>query len=112
MALAELYTLSIRGVGKVHVVAGSLAANTDNVVFTAQNDKNAYIVGQIFAETSATNMTYKNGSESVITTELAANQGALLPIGSGVIFGAEKGTAIIVNPSVEISSAVFYVVEE
>jgi len=113
MALDELYTLPIRigGVGPVHVISGSLTSSTDEIIYTPAADKCAFLVGQLFSETDATNITYKSGSDTIVTVELATNQGIYDKVSEGIITASEMGAVLIANPSVSVSSAVFYVIE-
>lgn len=114
MALAELYTLPIRigGASPVRVIAGEATAATDNEIDAPNDPLNTiFLVGQSFVETSATNATYKSGDETIVTMELAANQGLVNSIDGGVVIAAEVGKALKINPSVTITSGVFFVVE-
>ena len=114
MTLSEQYTLPIRigGAGPVHVISGTMANGTDNTIFTPTDPSHSvFLVGQFFAETSATNPTYKSGTTAIVTPELAANQVVNDKMPSGVILGTAAGQALAINPSADISSAVFHVIE-
>jgi hypothetical protein len=114
MALAELYTLPVRvgGAGPVRVISGSLTAATDETVYTPTSSNNCvFLVGQYFSESNATNVTYKSGSETLNTGEFAANQGVYDKVQAGFILATEAGQALKINPSVDISSAIFHVIE-
>ena len=113
MALTELYTIPARigGAGPIHVIYGSLGAATDETIYSPAADKTAFLIGALVSEGSATNMTFKSGSETIAILELAANQGIWDKINSGVIMAAEEGEDLVANPSVAVSAATFFVIE-
>lgn len=113
MALTDLYTLPIRLGGEygVHVISGSLTLATDEVIYTPASGKCAFLVGAFFSENNATTITFKSGSETIVAVELTTYQGMQDKIGNGVILASEAGQALKANPSVSITSAVFFVVE-
>lgn len=113
MALSEIYDVDIRvgGAGPVRVISGGLAGTTDTTVYTPAAGNCVFLVGQYFAETSPSNLTYKSGSTTIVTPEFAASQGVMNAIGGGVILATKAGQALVVNASVAISSVVFHVIE-
>lgn len=113
MALAEIYTIPARigGCGPIHVIYGSLTLATDETIYTPASGNTAFLVGAVLSEGNATNLTFKSGSEVIAIPELAANQGLFELITNGFYLAAEVSQALIVNPSVSVTAATFFVIE-
>jgi len=83
----------------------------DLTIFTPASGKMACVVGLNFSEGTAANLTVKSGSTTLVTWELATNQGVLSPIGNHAIFCGAVGEAIKFNVSAVISTMLVYVAE-
>lgn len=114
MAFTEKYTGDIRlrgGAGPIRVIEGSAPAATDTTVYTPSTGNMCLVVGIRFSEGTASNVTFKSGSDTLELLELAANQGLSERVDGGVVMFTEASEALVVNPSAEISSMTFYIVE-
>lgn len=81
-------------------------ANTENRVF---------LVGALLSDGTANNITFKSGSTTLCTPEFGANQGLLVPVPAngqdGWIMATAAGSALVINCSALLTSALLHVVE-
>jgi hypothetical protein len=84
--------------------------NTDFTVFTPSSGKHAILVGLVFSETDAFNLTMTNGSTAMGALEVSAGNGALMGAGTKPIFFTDKGSALKAKVSVA-GNIRFFVVE-
>ena len=84
---------------------------SDLTIVTPATGKMAAIVGAFMSETSASNITFKSGTTTLVIPELAANQGILLPIGNNILLATQPGEALKVQVSVAVSYLLLFVVQ-
>jgi len=103
--------MRIAGAGPVtpYVVSFDTTAS-DLTIVTPGSDKMACVVGMAMAETSATNVTFKSGTTSLLTLELAANQVFGAPIGAPIVC-TQPGEALKMQVSVAVTSMLLYVLQ-
>jgi len=83
---------------------------SDLTVFTPATGNHVFVHGVIFSEGTAANLTFKSGSTTLITPEMAANQGVWSSIERDVFhLSTAKGEALVLNSSAAISSMLVYV---
>lgn len=82
----------------------------DLTIRTPDSDKAIFLVGMVLSEASATNLTFKNGSTTMVIPELTTYQGILerVQFGGdntfGFILGTSLGSALVVQSSVAITT--------
>lgn len=100
------------GVGLKTSVVNVLIDTTgaDLTVLTVDSDKYWAILGISYVETDAHNLTIKSGSTTLVTYEFTTNSGLVHPMGNGILLtGIARGSNLVIQSSVAISSMVFYV---
>lgn len=83
----------------------------DLTIVTPGTSNMAAIVGAFMSETSASNVTFKSGSTTLVIPELAANQGILLPIKNHALLVTQPGEALAIQVSVAVSYLLLYIVQ-
>ena len=83
---------------------------SDLIIYSPATGFSACLIGLDFSETSASNLTIKSGSDTLVTLELGANQGTWGSAG-GVPICTERGEDLIFNVSVAISTMLAKLVE-
>ena len=98
-------------VKQYHVVIDTI--DTDLTIMTpAQSDYRVFVVGITLSEGTATNLTFKSGSNALPVIELAANQGKWDPVQLPAFYLATKpGEALVMKSSAAISGMILYCVE-
>lgn len=86
---------------------------SDLTIRTPLTGNHIFLMGIIGSEASATNITWKSGANTLVTTEQAANQGLWAPVSRGSFYlFTEKGSALVMQASVAVDSLLMYVAEE
>ena len=80
-------------------------------IYTPAAGSHAVLVGMAFSEGTATNLSLASASTVESTLELAANQGALVGIGTKPLYFTDKGEALQAKVSAATTSILFYVTE-
>ena len=85
--------------------------NSDLTIYTPDKaQKMVAVVGMAASNTTASNLTVKSGSTTLVTLQLAANQGIYHPIGKP-IFVTQPGQALVMQVSAQPFTALIYVVQ-
>ena len=109
-----LHTIPNRS-GKAGPIRNYLVAidtvDTDLDVYTPSSDQLVYVVGLSFCDATAANVTFKSNTTTMLTLELAANEGFTKAVDDGFWIATEKGKKLVVSSSAAISSMLFQIVE-
>ena len=103
----------VKGVG-VNAIPYVIAIDTtgaDLTIKTPGGGGMVVVVGLMFSEGTAGNLIFKTGSTTLVTLELAANQGLFLPLGNQVYMATQPGEALKIQSSMAITSMLMYVAE-
>jgi hypothetical protein len=96
------------------VIPYKISIDTTDTLLTVHSptspNKQVGLVGIIFSETAATNLTLVSGSDEQVIIELGTNQGAWHNIG-GLKFCTSSGQPLRIKSSVPITSMLLFVVE-
>lgn len=84
---------------------------SDLTVYTPASGNMACLVGASFSDSTAANLTIKDGSTSLVVWELAAYQGLLERLDGGVVLCGTNSNAIKMQVSAVISTMVLYFIE-
>ena len=90
----------------------SLDTAADFTVYTPVNaDAYVAVLGFLFADATASNLTIKSGSTTLVTLELAANTGLYQPVNGDIMLETAIGEALVFNASATMSSILVHVME-
>ena len=88
---------------------------SDLTIQTPATGNRIFIVGFWLADGTANNITWKSGSNTLFTPELAANFNLIQPVptgdSDGWILATNAGEALIINCSAALTSGLIHVVE-
>ena len=106
--------IQTRGVG-VNVTPYVIAidtVDTDLTIITPANSSAmAVVVGLMFSESTAANITFKSGSTTLLKVELSGSQGLYLPLGDQVYLATQPGEALKIQSSAAITNMLMFVAE-
>lgn len=91
------------------IVAYDTAA--DFTLYSAVAGKHIGVLGMQYVEGDAHNLSFKSGSTTLITYQMAANSGISAKLGGGVMFATNKGEALVMNCDVPVATFIVYVTE-
>lgn len=99
-----------RGGGIYPYIVAIDTVDTDLIVRTPATGNMVCVVGLNFLQGAATNVTWKSGSTTLLTWNLAANQGISHPI-SKPLLCTVASQALVVRASVVMPNMLLYVIE-
>lgn len=87
----------------------------DLTIRTPATGNRIYLVGILLSDSTANNITLKNGSTTACVLELAASQGLATPVQTGgsdsFLMATDVSTALVINCSALLTGALIHVVE-
>jgi hypothetical protein len=113
---AALTTSGARGSDRGTITTVSLTinlTNTDFTIFTPAADAWAVVIGWVYQEADAHNLTIKSGSTTLTQMERAANSGAGFPcdIARPIFMSQNAGEALKIQSTTTVVPMLFYVLE-
>lgn len=98
--ITALYTVdaSLGGAGPVrYIKVEHDGLSGDAIIFSPQTDHHVFLVGFLLSDGDPALVTFKSGSDTLITLDMAANSGIWDKIGNGFAIASEKGEDLIIN---------------